>query len=151
MAMDILIDKALYLWDLYSEKYRTLPDEYERVVAEARALKVRQNRISSQTKRDYPKIEFLSIDDRKTADKYLEGKTDAEITAIIHAIDLMVNEDFSYKSYVTAICDMKYRIKYKDVTKKGYSLAPMREDTISSQVPCKRTIGTPTDDVFGFK
>ncbi len=142
-----LKEKALNLWDMYSESYNTIVSEYEELLEKKRELKLILRPINRSVLREFPENEFLSITDRNVAKRYLKEKTDMDCLVIIHQIDLIVNEDYVYRTLITKVSEYKAEIKKASIKRSAYEYS-LADNPPSRFNICRRTSKDATDDFF---
>ena len=142
-----LREKALHLWDMYSESYNNIIPEYEELLEKKRELGLVLRPIKKTDLREFPKSEFLSITNRDIAKKYLDEKSEIEHLVIIHQVELIVNEDYVYRTLITKVSEYKAEIKKASIKRSAYEYS-LADNPPSKFNVCRRTIKGATDDFF---
>lgn len=93
-----VVNDAMYLWGVYSDLYRNLPEEYERLLEEKRTLGLKLHTITKSDLKDYPEIKFLKLETSEEAKEYLLDKRPSEIQAIIRDIKSMAGTNYAFRT-----------------------------------------------------
>lgn len=106
-----LISLAMNKWHLHSNDFRTMPERYNQLIAEKRALKMKISALSRSTIAGYPKNDFLSKETIEEAKNFLNDKTEEEIALIVAEINDIIKYNHSYVSMKSFIIDAEYKIR----------------------------------------
>ena len=118
-----VVNDAMYLWGVYSNMYRNLPEEYERLLKEKRELGLKLKTINKSELKDYPEIKFLELETSEEAKEYLLDKKPSEIEVIIHDIKAMANTNYAFRTLRTRVAESYQQIKKaKDKTSSTYKM-----------------------------
>ena len=108
-----MIERAIRLWQVHAESYRTIPLQYHFLLAEKRRLHITPlNKIKLSVLEDYPVVPFLTILDEQSARVRLEGMSDLGLIFLIQWIENMVSCNQSYRTLRNRIIDYNYAIEH---------------------------------------
>lgn len=130
-------EKALYFYDLYSETYRSLVPEYQRLLEEKRSLGIRLYTLNHEVLNGFPESELLGIEKRSDAIGWIKNQNRTSLNNEMQRIDIIIKENYSYRSLVSWVEDAKAQIKAKKYksTRAGFYCT----SGTGTKTTCKRT------------
>ena len=101
-------------WEIYHEEYCTILDKYKVLLQKKRNLKlIPLYKIKQSLINTFPKIEFLEIEDRVSAEEYLLCLPDYELYELKDAIDLLYIHGKVRGDLISRIIDFQCEIDRK--------------------------------------
>ena len=119
-----LVDRAMELWYIHGESYRSLLPRYYALREEMRKKKIPvKDGIPKCVLTSIPEVDFLNIRDRNEALRHLDGSSVASLKLIIAKIeDLSIN--YVYNTVKWRIADYAYRVKHYQDNRSGFGIDP---------------------------
>ena len=115
----LLENKAVYLWRIWGERYRTNVSKYYELVDEKRRLGIRPLQIvSTEMIRDYPEIELLRYTTEDALKRYIGGLSDAQLEWRIEETTSIVNYNCSFRTITERVKLFETQIRNKDKPKR---------------------------------
>lgn len=108
-----LIDRAMRLWETHAESYRTMPLQYQFLLAEKRRLGIAPlNKIKKCVLDDYPKVPFFAICDAEVARARLNKLSELQLICQIRWLEDVVNYNQAYRTLRNRIIDFTYEVDH---------------------------------------
>ena len=116
-----LIGKILKLYDEYAEKYRTYPQEYEKMLEIRQKLNLQPiEKLSGSDKRDYPTIELFEIEKNGLVEAKLRIMNIEELHECLREVSI-IEVNHTFRSMRDYIYSTKYRMVFRN---KKVEIAP---------------------------
>lgn len=107
-----MLVKALVLWERYGERYRNLVPKYEKLLARKRELKIRPlNAVAQSVIAEIPEIEFLNIQNKKAARKFVKRMKVSELSMAILETEMMI-DGYAFNTIEAHNYDFEYEIRH---------------------------------------
>lgn len=119
-----IVSKIMRLWNTYAYRYRTYPQEYERLLAVKIEKDIRPfNEIKVSTLRDYPKVTLFELDDEAELRKMLEEMDIPMLEYHLKRCERLP-ENYVYVTMDAFIYDSKKQIEKSESSYKISEFAP---------------------------
>lgn len=119
------VQRAMDLWKIYGEKYRTNIQRYKELLAKKRELKIYPlNALKKRILNAYPEISFFRIEDKDEALAFLEGMRVSQIKRLNEYIEYVVEYDYAYCTICSRIVDYDFEIRHRNDRRSRYAIDP---------------------------
>ena len=119
------VQRAMDLWKIYGEKYRTNVQRYKELLAKKRELKIYPlNALKKRILNAYPEIPFLRIEDKDEALAFLEVMRASQIKRLIEYIEYVVEYDYAYCTINSRIVDYDFEIRHRNDRRSPLAIDP---------------------------
>ena len=114
----------MVLWNRYGTEYRTLIPKYEELLQEKRLNGIKPLRpINKGDLKEFPIIDFLSIEEEEEAKEYLLELEDKNLISLLNEIDRFLDSHIR-RLLRTTICNFKQQIRLSKSQKTPLALDP---------------------------
>lgn len=132
-----IFDRVMYLWERYSEEYRTIQGKYEDLLAQKMALNIKPiDKISILELELFPEIKFFEIEDMDEAEEYLLELTQRELESLNIDLDLYL-DGYILRTLRNRIVDYQYALRRYNTPRQPLAMNP---NACSSRTKCRRKI-----------
>lgn len=126
-----LVARAMQLWHIHAESYRTNPLRYQMMLRAKRELGIQPlNPIRKSVLKEYPDIPFFRIYDEQLAEEALRKMSDGKISCLIISIEYAVEYDHAYRTVYNRVMEYNYELNHRDERKMEFGADP---DSCSSR------------------
>lgn len=119
------VQRAMDLWRIYGEKYRTNIQRYKELLSQKRELGILPlNKLKKRILNAYPEIPFLRIEDEGEALTYLEEMRVSQVKRLIEYIEYVVEYDYAYCTISSRIVDYDFEIRHRNDRRSPLAIDP---------------------------